>query len=230
MPPLERLLVLLHGVSPALRAHKEVLYFASPFFEAALSGDWMETARRQSISSVITISRLPSVPEGQSLGEATTEMAFTPIDQDQDPDELDIDDVDPPKSDGGNGGEQVKAKAIAASLGKLEGSSASGSSDTHQSSDSASAAGSPIPDNGNLPPRSFLKASKPSPEKVIRRIRNNSPDAVIVLKEERVCSAVILVSSFLLLIGHMIGPYLSRLSKICVPSVRSFYVPTHSHE
>ena len=39
------------------RAHKEVLFFASPFFEAALSGDWAETGRPQSVSSVITYER-----------------------------------------------------------------------------------------------------------------------------------------------------------------------------
>ncbi|KIY74284.1 hypothetical protein CYLTODRAFT_439214 [Cylindrobasidium torrendii FP15055 ss-10] len=43
-------------------AHKEVLYFASPFFEAALSGDWAETGgsgsgRPASMSSIITISQ-----------------------------------------------------------------------------------------------------------------------------------------------------------------------------
>ncbi|EEB95784.1 hypothetical protein MPER_05193, partial [Moniliophthora perniciosa FA553] len=31
-------------------AHKEVLFFASPFFEAALSGNWAETGRPPSMS------------------------------------------------------------------------------------------------------------------------------------------------------------------------------------
>ncbi|KAG6375542.1 hypothetical protein JVT61DRAFT_3103 [Boletus reticuloceps] len=47
-------------------AHKEVLFFASPFFEAALSGSWLETGRPPSMSSVITISQPPSVPGSQS--------------------------------------------------------------------------------------------------------------------------------------------------------------------
>jgi len=38
------------------RAHREVLYFASPFFQAALSGSWRETGRPSSMSSVVTIS------------------------------------------------------------------------------------------------------------------------------------------------------------------------------
>ncbi|EJD52766.1 hypothetical protein AURDEDRAFT_98249 [Auricularia subglabra TFB-10046 SS5] len=51
-------------------AHKEVLHFASPFFEAALSGHWSETGagNRTSISSVITISQPPSVPGDQGGG------------------------------------------------------------------------------------------------------------------------------------------------------------------
>ncbi|KAK2467764.1 hypothetical protein APHAL10511_000059 [Amanita phalloides] len=36
-------------------AHKEVLYFASPFFQAALSGNWSETGRPSSMSSSVTI-------------------------------------------------------------------------------------------------------------------------------------------------------------------------------
>ncbi|KAI6040204.1 hypothetical protein EDC04DRAFT_1522209 [Pisolithus marmoratus] len=38
-------------------AHKEVLYFASPFFQAALSGSWLETGRPPSLSSMLTISQ-----------------------------------------------------------------------------------------------------------------------------------------------------------------------------
>ncbi|KAF9478637.1 hypothetical protein BDN70DRAFT_879770 [Pholiota conissans] len=38
-------------------AHKEILFFASPFFEAVLSGNWSETGRPQSVSSIITISQ-----------------------------------------------------------------------------------------------------------------------------------------------------------------------------
>ncbi|KAF8622364.1 hypothetical protein AX15_007094 [Amanita polypyramis BW_CC] len=45
-------------------AHKEVLYFASPFFQAAFSGNWSETGRPLSMSSVITIPQLHSDPHG----------------------------------------------------------------------------------------------------------------------------------------------------------------------
>jgi len=43
-------------------AHKEVLYFASPFFQAALSGNWSETGRP---SSVITIAQSSNDPYAQ---------------------------------------------------------------------------------------------------------------------------------------------------------------------
>ncbi|PFH46385.1 hypothetical protein AMATHDRAFT_51077 [Amanita thiersii Skay4041] len=36
-------------------AHKEILYFSSPFFQAILTGDWSETGRTPSISPVMSI-------------------------------------------------------------------------------------------------------------------------------------------------------------------------------
>lgn len=45
-------------------AHKEVLVFASPFFEAVLRGCWAESGRPASLSSIITISQPPVVPPG----------------------------------------------------------------------------------------------------------------------------------------------------------------------
>ncbi|KAH0828044.1 hypothetical protein J3R83DRAFT_3694 [Lanmaoa asiatica] len=61
-------------------AHKEVLFFASPFFEAALSGSWLETGRPPSMSSVITISQPPSVPGRKSNSDLPAAMSFTPED------------------------------------------------------------------------------------------------------------------------------------------------------
>jgi hypothetical protein len=74
-----------------LRAHKEVLWFSSPFFQAALSGNWAETGRPLSMSSVITISQPPVVPGDKIHPDAPTAMTFAPVDPDLDPDELDID-------------------------------------------------------------------------------------------------------------------------------------------
>ena len=73
------------------RAHKEVLWFASPFFQAALSGNWAETGRPLSMSSVITISQPPTVPGDKIHPDAPTAMTFAPVDPDLDPDELDFD-------------------------------------------------------------------------------------------------------------------------------------------
>lgn len=73
------------------RAHKEVLWFSSPFFQAALSGNWAETGRPLSMSSVITISQPPVVPGDKIHPDAPTAMTFAPVDPDLDPDELDID-------------------------------------------------------------------------------------------------------------------------------------------
>ncbi|TFY79431.1 hypothetical protein EWM64_g4579 [Hericium alpestre] len=72
-------------------AHKEILYFASPFFQAALSGDWAETGRPASMSSVITIAQPPVIPGDKHYSEARTAMTFAPMDPDVDPEELDID-------------------------------------------------------------------------------------------------------------------------------------------
>ncbi|KAH7888928.1 hypothetical protein F5I97DRAFT_1925476 [Phlebopus sp. FC_14] len=63
-------------------AHKEVLFFASPFFEAALSGSWLETGGRPpSMSSVITISQPPSVPGDNSRKDIATSMSFASDDE-----------------------------------------------------------------------------------------------------------------------------------------------------
>ncbi|KAG9030488.1 hypothetical protein FRB95_003883 [Tulasnella sp. JGI-2019a] len=58
--------VKIHVEATTFWVHREVLVFASPFFEAALSGSWAETGRPASIASVITISQPPSVPESNS--------------------------------------------------------------------------------------------------------------------------------------------------------------------
>ncbi|KZT21381.1 hypothetical protein NEOLEDRAFT_1073528 [Neolentinus lepideus HHB14362 ss-1] len=63
-------------------AHKEVLVFASPFFEAALSGNWAETEaqRPHSISSTITVSH------------AKDEIKFAPTNPSLDADDIDLED------------------------------------------------------------------------------------------------------------------------------------------
>ncbi|KAJ3479120.1 hypothetical protein NLI96_g9287 [Meripilus lineatus] len=159
-------------------AHKEVLFYASPFFEAALSGNWAETGRRQSISSVITISQPPSVPGEPAAG--PTEMTFAPIDPDLDPEELDLDGDtkgDLSESDLSDCGVTTKEKARLQSLAKLQSTT----------SPPEPAVGRSSFDNGNL----INKLGAPDGErpkaqaKIKRRQKANGPDAVIILKEEK---------------------------------------------
>ncbi|KAH8828376.1 hypothetical protein DL96DRAFT_1602995 [Flagelloscypha sp. PMI_526] len=159
--------------STAFWAHKEVLVFASPFFEAALSGNWAETGRPPSMSSVITISQPPSVPGQRSSRE--TEMTFAPLEPETDQDDSGADTDDSARSnptseseasdtDNPAGKVAAKEKAREDSLAKLE--SASSSPTTSLSL--------PI----------TTSPSKKAQARIKRRPRNG-PDAVIVLKEER---------------------------------------------
>ncbi|KAJ7188363.1 hypothetical protein C8R46DRAFT_1183865 [Mycena filopes] len=146
-------------------AHKEVLFFASPFFEAALSGNWAETGRPLSMSSIITISQPPSNPGDRSNHEAPTEMTFAPMDDpESSPDDTDSlrDAAESPTDDTDDAAKQdAKAQAIDESLAKLQSRSRSSSSSNP----------------------SRVKAA-PAPATGKRRVKSG-PDAVIVLKEER---------------------------------------------
>ncbi|KAJ2918509.1 hypothetical protein MD484_g1880, partial [Candolleomyces efflorescens] len=159
-------------------AHKEVLFFASPFFEAALSGNWSETGRPQSISSVITISQPPSDPAQKVAHESPPELTFAPIDSfDSEIEDLDVvTDTDSSRvKDDVLASDPDATKVInrVTSLAKLEGQT------------------SPPPRD---PPELYKSASEeilskkmaPSKARIARRPQNG-PDAVIVLKEERAC-------------------------------------------
>lgn len=158
--------MLIKGLCPSCRVHREILVFASPFFEAALSGDWSETrpdaaaARRQSISSVITISQPPSNPADKSSRDNPTEMTFTPTDPDICPDDLDIEeltlDLDESSSETDTMSDvESKEENRKESLKILEGA-----------------------EEGTAGGRSTLKKSKSRKSSV-------GADAVIVLKEEK---------------------------------------------
>ncbi|THU95344.1 hypothetical protein K435DRAFT_755796 [Dendrothele bispora CBS 962.96] len=160
-------------------AHKEVLFFASPFFEAALSGNWAETGRPPSMSSVITISQPPSIPGEKKIHEAPTEMTFAPMDPDTDTEGLEIvPDIEAPKSDSTQSSdtessepESPRTRARNSSLAKLQ-SSSSVLKVTPQSPESST---SPVLSS---PTRKRAKAT-------VKRRPYNNPDAVVVLKEER---------------------------------------------
>jgi hypothetical protein len=181
------------------RAHKEVLFFASPFFEAALSGSWAETGRRHSMSSVITISQPPSIPGDRSISEVPTEMVFAPIDPE--PDSEDIDDASYTtiaKTEGdaattsdseneaeheGIDAEDLKAKARKNSLEKLESGNGKRSS-FGNAIDNGKQKGSA--NDTKLPYRKLSQAQAT----VKRPAKACGSDAVIVLKEERVCEFI----------------------------------------
>ncbi|KAH9847163.1 hypothetical protein C2E23DRAFT_849784 [Lenzites betulinus] len=161
-------------------AHKEVLYFASAFFQAALSGGWAETerdtSRPQSMSSIITISQPPTVPGGDPSAQRQSEITFAPMDPDMDPDELVLDvdilpdefseaEAEPSSAD--------KAKAREDSLNKLE------KPNTATPASPTTKAKAPDVD-GKPRPVTALRAAKR-----LTRAKEVSPDAIIVLKEEK---------------------------------------------
>ncbi|KDQ55859.1 hypothetical protein JAAARDRAFT_37287 [Jaapia argillacea MUCL 33604] len=156
-------------------AHKEVLVFASPFFEAALSGNWAETGRPPSMSSVITISQPPSIPGDENLTREAPEVLFTSAEDEGDHDQHvpDIDITPATESDGNDLEIKVSQKAQARenALGKLQ---------------------------GNETPREYgasneARRDKPSssdqlsPGKPRKRHMSTGPDAVVILKEEKAC-------------------------------------------
>ncbi|KAL6305220.1 hypothetical protein BKA93DRAFT_780508 [Sparassis latifolia] len=160
-------------------AHKEVLYFASSFFQAALSGQWAETGRPLSMSSVITISQPPSVPGCSKAGGPPAEMTFAPVDPDLDPEEGGLGlDIDPDAKRDSSGCEDnidenahiTKVRARESSLNKLESTSPTTvnvDKGTQRAPDNDGEVGIPVQKDGLL-----LKDKR-------------KPDAIIILKEEK---------------------------------------------
>lgn len=168
-----------------IRAHKEVLFFASPFFEAALSGGWLETGRPPSMSSVITISQPPSVPGRKSNPDVPAAMSFTPEDDLHDSasdtasdcsspveienpptSESETSESEPEQLGSANSMNECKAHARGASLTKLQGSGDA----KHEFKGKY---------NGDR------SGSQNTLATVKRRRRTHEQDAVIVLKEEK---------------------------------------------
>lgn len=156
------------------RAHKEVLFFASPFFQAALSGDWAETGRPASMSSIITISQPPSVPGNHGMSQTPTAMTFAPMEDEAVQEDLLDDsrttdtDISPSSDGDASPSESEQAKAREISFNKLEGASSSDSSSQNSQT-----------------PSTKLATSTGSPFR--KRFKLQFPEAVIVLKEEKVC-------------------------------------------
>ncbi|TFK77634.1 hypothetical protein K466DRAFT_446914, partial [Polyporus arcularius HHB13444] len=165
--------------------HKEVLYFASAFFQAALSGGWAETeketGRPKSVSSVITISQPPSVPGGRPTLSRHSEITFAPMDPDMDPDELELDvDISPSDPSDTEASSEDKAKAREDSLSKLEKTSPTTPTPTTPSEKGKEKApdvdGKTSVPSSPTPVRSLKRQAKP---------KEKRPDAIIVLKEEK---------------------------------------------
>lgn len=227
-----------------------MLYFASPFFQAALSGDWAETGRPASMSSVITISQPPTIPGDKRHSDLPTEMTFAPMDPDIDPEDLDVDldinesseteaetsDSSPntPKKDT----EKVKVREDSAkspeekesarkeSLDRLQGGTLSPKVEATMPPEIEA-----VPGPSNVPKEKLkgksdtvrLSWKKGTPEAAVRRRKKiNGPDAVIVLKEEKVCTVSSLPTRDLILkrtAGYDISRLSSlRLSKVCKPA------------
>lgn len=150
------------------------MYWASPFFQAALSGDWAETGRPASMSSIITISQPPSDP-GNRTGEASIPvMTFGPVEvTDEEEEELmysrktDTDVTSAADVEAGPTYTDTIADARLDSLKKLQGSSKF------------------VPDESD---RSSTKSEKLHTQTSWKRMGNGIPEAVIVLREERVRS------------------------------------------
>jgi hypothetical protein len=142
------------------------------------------------MSSVITISQPPSVPGGKT--EVPTEMTFAHMDCDMDPEDLEmIAECDATRvdtsseSDPDNDSDIVPlpdaiAQARDHSLAKLQSRSTANGEGGSQQSRQCSI------DTGGV---SDKKIS--STQAVIKRRLRNGPDAVIVLKEERVCCSLL---------------------------------------
>ncbi|KAF8906584.1 hypothetical protein CPB84DRAFT_1813825 [Gymnopilus junonius] len=147
-------------------AHKEILFFTSPFFEAALSGNWSETGRPQSISSIVTISQSEFVTDGEapptrvSVNSAELEAVA----------ELDLSKAD--MESGVQASQGFTEHQREQSLSKLQGLhrlSRHGTPSTSQKETELA-----LPSSG-------IDAA----QAVIQRNPKNGPDAVIVLQEEK---------------------------------------------
>ncbi|KAH9485349.1 hypothetical protein JR316_0002257 [Psilocybe cubensis] len=166
-------------------AHKEILYFASPFFEAALSGNWAETGRPTSMSSIATISQSRlrkggSIPRRTSVGISTDPDNDTSsaADTSSEFDEMDvIPEFDSSKNDSEQRDQDIseseKARQREDSLWSLQGSGKSRSLRTTSSSSSTQA-------RIDSASRSITGA-----QAIVHCNPRNGPEAEIVLKEEK---------------------------------------------
>lgn len=145
-----------------------------------MSGDWAETGRPTSMSSVITIPQPPTVPGEQLLSDTSTEIVFAPVDPDLYGDDVDYD------FDGDGEGDEEQMEASAADEEERE-------RERKKSLEILQSAPLPTSNESSDSERLNPKAAdggkpkdKKAQAKVQRRPKSGGHDAVIVLKEEKV--------------------------------------------
>ena len=150
------------------------MYWASPFFKAALSGDWAETGRPASMSSIITISQPPSDPGNRTGEPSIPSVTFGPVEITGDEEEelvhsrkTDTDITTAVDIESSPTCPGLIADARLDSLKRLQGDSL------------------PTPEESNEV--SHAKSEKLKSKNSWTQVGNGIPEAVIVLKEERVC-------------------------------------------
>ena len=137
------------------------MFFASPFFEAALSGNWSETARPP---SVVTVSHSASDPfEGNVHQEDS-----------KDPSSLESEDLEL----------TLEFDLLQGGNERCDHDSANPSETRRRQDSSVSMSAMPIELMGSQTKTSTKKV--PAAQAIVRRHPKHGPDALIVLKEEKV--------------------------------------------
>lgn len=131
------------------------MFFASPFFEAALSGNWSETARPP---SVVTISHTVSDPSEANVQHEDS----------KDPSRLESEDL------------ELTLEFDILQGGNERCNSANPSETRRHQNSSVSISATPVELMGSQTKK------VPAAQAIVRRHPKHGPDALIVLKEERV--------------------------------------------
>ncbi|CAG7850671.1 SubName: Full=Uncharacterized protein {ECO:0000313/EMBL:CCA75670.1} [Serendipita indica DSM 11827] len=230
-------------------AHRDILVFASPFFDAALSGSWSETkARPVSTSSIITIQQTPSV-HGQQLATAFEESEPS-VTITAGPDEQTTNDLAEtsenessffsvrisPSSDSENEhSDEAQGRVRSSSSSREGGDEDEGETEeaktlsaVEEAEKDAARISSLDKLQGRIPPAiphpSRLPGSKSPKKKAYRRSR--VPEGVIILKEER---ATIFHDFLKFIYPHLectitwknVEGLMNISDKLCVPSLQN---------
>jgi hypothetical protein len=140
------------------------LFFASPFFEAALSGNWSETARPP---SVVTIPHTASDPTEGNVQQEDS----------KDPSSLESEDLEL----------TLEFDLLQGGSGHCDHDSANPSKTRHHHDSSASISATTVEMMSQTETETPSSTKKvPAAQAIVRRHPKHGPDALIVLKEEKV--------------------------------------------